>query len=196
MQTWMGTQMRSERHCGLAQKRLTLLLRASYPQKSNASASFRSMVPKRWLLLGLMAWTMGCGGSEPWENPGPRETFQTFLMDMWRGQTEAAYGALSPELRDALEGPLAMLGDHIEQGALPEREEMFVVARLDNPFDLHRMEIEDPVREPPEVGRRVTLKLQYHDGRTGQAALLWGGDRWYIDLAAPRQPEPDEDTDG
>ncbi|MFU8806199.1 MAG: hypothetical protein ACNA8W_20475 [Bradymonadaceae bacterium] len=152
----------------------------------------------RWLIIGL-ALLVGCGGSEPWERPGPRETFQTFLMDLWRGNQESAFEALRPELREVLSRPLEDLDGKLDQRAMPRPEEMLVVARLDSPFSIHRIEVDTPVRETPEVGHRVTLTLQYHDERTGQAALIWGGDRWYVDLPEPRRtpvlvPEGDYDN--
>jgi hypothetical protein len=112
-----------------------------------------------------------------------------FLMDLWRGQSVAAYEALAPSLREQLEAPLAQLAEHLEREHLPVASEMFVVARLDNPFDIQRMEVEEPVRQAPEVGHSVAIRLQYHDGRTGRVQMVWGGQRWYVDLPAPERIE-------
>ncbi|MBA2663468.1 MAG: hypothetical protein H0U74_14365 [Bradymonadaceae bacterium] len=65
---------------------------------------------------------------------------------------------------------------------LPEPHEWLVAGRVDSPFELRRVEIDPPLGGAPAEGQRITLKLQYHDERSGQATMVWSGTRWHVAL--------------
>jgi len=136
------------------------------------------------LCLSLVA----CDTGPDWNDPGPRDTFQTFLLNWYRGDRVKAFAAILPADREVLTKPLSELGE-VPDAARPKADEMLVVASIDNPYDIDRMEVTPKLEGPPKEGKRVALKLFYQDGTTGQAHMVWGGDRWYVDL-------PLEDTPG
>ena len=130
---------------------------------------------------------MGCNKS--WENPGPAATFEQFLMDLRRGRTEAAFEALAPEDRKMLTEPLEKHRDEVGEEALPKTSEMLVAGSVDSPLDFKDIEFDETLETEPEKGAVVELDLIYHDGRKGYARMVWGGERWYVDLPDPSQRE-------
>lgn len=132
------------------------------------------------LILALGLLLSGCG--KPWQEPGPDGTFETFLLDLYTGNRKAAFDALVKEDRDRLTKALQELEGDVAKDALPKQAQMLVTGRVDNPYDLKDIEYDEEFDEEPEEGAVVELQLDYHDGREGRARVIWGGDRWYVDL--------------
>ncbi len=132
----------------------------------------------------------GCEEERTWSDPGPASTFERFLMDWYRGEYEAAFETIAPEDRKALTEPLDELEGKLDAGDLPKEADMLVVGRVDNPFDIKDIDLEDPLESAPQKGQKVTLELLYHDGRQGKATMIWGGERWYVDLPLEDQAGP------
>ncbi|MGM0555637.1 MAG: hypothetical protein ACQEVA_04575 [Myxococcota bacterium] len=137
--------------------------------------------------LGLLL--SGCG--KPWQDPGPDDTFETFLLDLYSGNRQAAFDALRQQDRERLTKALEELEGEVPEDALPDRTQMLVTGRVDNPYDFKDIEYEEEFDQEPKEGTVVKLQLVYHDGREGQARVIWGGDRWYVDL-----PEATERSEG
>ncbi len=124
-----------------------------------------------------------CHGSESpaWDDPGPKRTFERFLMNWFQNNRSEAFEMLEPGDREVLTESLGLVDENLD-GGTPEPHEMLVAGRVDNPYDLARIEVDPKLKRPPEQGREVTLTLIYHDGRRGEATMVWGGERWYVDL--------------
>lgn len=135
------------------------------------------------VLLGLVALA-ACSSERAWDNPGPRETFKAFLMDLWRGNDEAAFAMLTPEDRERLTKPRQALEALVPPEAIPPEHEWLVAGRVDSPFDIRHIEVDPPVREEPKAGDTVRLKLSFQDERTAEATLVWSGERWHVTLPA------------
>ena len=106
---------------------------------------------------------------------------ETFLMNVFRGQDEAAFSSIAPEDREALTAALDELDD-VPEEARPEPHKMWVITAVDNPYDVKRIEVEGDLEKEPKTGQSVTLNISYQDGRTGTAVMVWGGDEWFVDL--------------
>ncbi len=119
--------------------------------------------------------------SEPWDDPGPREAFDAFLMHYFRGESELAFEYVLPEDRAALTAPLEN-AKGLPEKATPEAHEMLVVAEVHNVYDISRMALAEPLTSAPSDGQRVELVLQMQDGSKSGAVMVWQDDRWYVDL--------------
>lgn len=152
--------------------------------------------------------SLGCEQERSWKQPGPEASFENFLMDWYRGEYDRAFGTIVAEDRERLTAPLADLEGKVDKKNLPEESEMLVVGRVDNPYDIKDIELDEPLESEPDKGQKVNLVLKYHDGRTGSATVVWGGEKWFVDLpladqeveqedekpaAAPKTPEQDAD---
>jgi hypothetical protein len=148
--------------------------------------------------------SFGCDEKPSWKEPGPEATFETFLMDWYRGEDEAAFASIAPDDRQRLTEPLEELEGKLDSEDLPEKVDMLVVGRVDNPYDIKDVKLEGELQSAPKEGQEVTLAITYHDGREGEARLVWGGERWFVDLpvaaettesngsdsAAEKEPDP------
>ncbi|MFP4597342.1 MAG: hypothetical protein ACLFVJ_03770 [Persicimonas sp.] len=143
------------------------------------------------LIAALFTASFGCESDEIWREPGPEDTFEQFLMDWYRGDREAAFEAIAPDDRRELLEAYDTLEEKLDAEHMPEKSDMLVAGRVDNPYDLSNIELEQPLESAPDDGDEVTLTLEYHDGREGNATLLWGGDRWYVDLPLAGEDTPD-----
>ena len=135
-----------------------------------------------WALLVAVA-AIGCNDqpATTWNDPGPAGTFERFLMQWFKGEQGSAYEMIHPDDRAVLTESLDYVEERLGSGVLAPRE-MLVAGRVDNPYDLEDIDPEPELERKPEKGTKVTLDLVYHDGRSGEAAVIWGGDRWYVDL--------------
>lgn len=123
----------------------------------------------------------GCGDKPSWKEPGARQTFETFLTNIFRGEAELAFEAIAPDDRAVLTASLDEL-EGIPEDAIPEPHQMWVITAVDNPYDVKRVEAAEELTAEPEKGQRLELKISYHDGREGRATMVWGGERWFVDL--------------
>ncbi len=172
-----------------------------------------SAVTAAILVAAILTASLGCESKEAWQEPGPEDTFEQFLMDWYRGEREAAFEAIAPDDRRELLEAYDTLENKLDAEDLPDKSDMLVAGRVDNPYDLAKIELEQPLESAPAEGDEVTLTLEYHDGREGNATLSWGGERWYVDLplagedsagvpaeaeddGADQPDEPDEPDDG
>ena len=133
------------------------------------------------LALTLVALT-GCERDQKWNDPGPKATYQNFLMHWFKNDRNAAFEMIEAEDRRSLEEPRDELAEHMNREDLPEAGEMLVAGRVDNPYDIKSIEVKPKLESKPDEGDRVTLKLSYQDGRSGEATMVWQGDGWYVDL--------------
>jgi hypothetical protein len=142
------------------------------------------------MALGLLL--SGCG--KPWQNPGPATAFENFLLDLYTGKRESAFESLTPEDRKRLTNAIEQLEGEVPEEALPKKTQMLVTGRVDNPYDLEDIEHEADLTDEPAEGEVVELTLEYHDGRTGQARVVWGGERWFVDLPEARVKKAAEES--
>jgi hypothetical protein len=149
--------------------------------KTHHSTNCARLVIGTVLAVSLVSFAAGCSTKEAWREPGPRATFETFLMSVFRGEDEAAFAAIAPEDRDVLTAALDEMDDLPEE-ARPQPHEMWVITAVDNPYDVKRVEVREELTAEPKKGARVTLDISYQDGRTGTATMVWGGERWFVDL--------------
>lgn len=134
----------------------------------------------RILAVILLLGTVGCSQSS-WDNPGPRETFENFLISRSQNDTEAMFNHIWKEDRETLKSSVESL-ENIPENVRPAPHEMLVVAGMDHPYDIERTRLQDKIDGEPSEGQRVVIELFYLDGREGQATMIWGGDGWYVDL--------------
>lgn len=133
------------------------------------------------ILIGLVGPT-GCDRGQTWDNPGPKATYQDFLMHWFKNDRSGAFEMIAAEDRRVLEEPRDELAEHMEREDLPEPGQMLVAGRVDNPYDIKSIEVKPKLESKPDEGDRVTLELTYQDGRSGEATMVWQGDGWYVDL--------------
>lgn len=163
------------------------------------SQLFKSLV-FAGLILGLGGVALGCKDKEAWQEPAPEEVFRSFLMDWFRGERDNAFEAIVESDRAALTAPLEDLNKTHGEGVLPEDYQALVVGRVNNPYDFKSIAPKEPLTSAPEVGQKLELTLNFHDGHTGSATMVWSGERWLVDLpleagAAPAPPAPAEQGD-
>ncbi len=129
------------------------------------------------------------------ETPGPKESFEAFVMDLWRGERASAFEAVWPEDRQRLMASSEELRQKLPELPPMEAEEWLVVGRVDNPYDIRRLEVVSGASASYERGDRVTVEIQYFDDRKGQVEMVWGGDRWYVALSeSAADVEPPRDV--
>jgi hypothetical protein len=113
-------------------------------------------------------------------------------MNWFRYDREKAFEMIAPEDRQALTRSLDEVSETLGGDVLAPHE-MLVAGRVDNPYDLERVETSRELESRPEAGTRVELSLVYHDGRTGEATMVWRDDTWFVDL--PLGDEAGADSD-
>jgi hypothetical protein len=145
------------------------------------------------IVAALSCALIGCDEKPAWQEPGPVVTFETFLMDWYRGDHEAAFSTIAPADRQRLIEPLESLEGKLDDENMPDEVDMLVVGRVDNPYDVKDVELIGELRSAPKNGEKVTLNIGYHDGREGKATLVWGGEQWFVDLPIGANPK-DEDA--
>ena len=135
------------------------------------------------MVLVWCALAVGCtrAPETSWDDPGPEATFERFLMHWFKNEQGAAYEMIHPDDRAALTESLSYVEERLGSEVLAPRE-MLVAGRVDNPYDLEDIESDPELEREPEEGTSVRLELIYHDGRSGEATVIWGGDQWYVDL--------------
>lgn len=133
------------------------------------------------LLVGLSC-AAGCERDGSWSDPGPAAEFRNFLMHWFRNEREKAFDMIDRSDRDRLTEPLGKLRERLDESALPERNEMLVAGRVDNPYDVKSIDVTPELESAPAKGDRVELELAYQDGRSGSVTMVWRGDGWYVDL--------------
>lgn len=143
--------------------------------------------PIRPLIFGLVILViasaiLGCKRKEAWQEPAPEEVFRAFLMDWFRGEQQRAFEAIVESDRAALMAPLEQLKATHGADALPEDYQMLVVGRVNNPYDFKSIVPKQRLEAAPASGQQVELTLNFHDGRTGSATMVWSGERWLVDL--------------
>lgn len=138
-----------------------------------------------------------CSKSTTWDDPGPVQTFERFLLDWYRGAEPLSWQAIAPEDREALLKKRDALKREagLKDDAVAPPHELFIGTSVDSPYEFRKIEVVEPLKDAPKKGQRVTLKLAYLDGRTGQARMVWGGDRWYVDLPLERGDAAPTSTD-
>jgi hypothetical protein len=130
----------------------------------------------------MVVASVGCGADRSWEEPGPSTVFERFLMAWSQQQREQAYEMIDPADREVLEGPLDELSASVPDEAVPSASEMLVTGRVDHPFDLENIKVDNLPDGEISNGHRVRLSLTYFDERKGEATLVWRGDQWFVDL--------------
>lgn len=130
-----------------------------------------------------LATAVGCD-KESWKDPGPRATFDAFLMHWFRGESDLAFELVLPADREALTRPLAAAAD-LPEADRPKPSDMLVVADIENVYDIDKMEASQTFETKPPDGQKVTLTLHHQDGTQSHAELVWSHDRWYVDLPLP-----------
>lgn len=121
----------------------------------------------------------GCSTGPNWEDPGPRAVFEAYLLDLFKGDLENAFDKILPEDREELTRSLQGLNLPKERQSLPH--EALVVAGAETPYDIRKLTAEN-LKEEPKAGHRTTVAIEYHDGRRGEVAMVWSGNRWFVDL--------------
>lgn len=155
-------------------------------------------------LVGMVVGLAACSSSSKssWDDPGPETRFEKFLMNWFRYDRKRAFEMIAPDDREVLTRSLEVVDEKIGDDVL-EPHEMLVAGRVDNPYDLERIETERELESRPEEGTVVDLSLIYHDGRNGEATMVWRDDTWFVDLplageeatggdASPTDTESDE----
>ena len=137
----------------------------------------------RLLLLIVIALAgFGCINGDPWRNPGPRATFEEFLLFQMKGERALAFDLISPEDRTVLETDRSDVTARIGVGLLTEPWQSLWIRRVDTPFQLSKIEQPETFDVQPKDGQRVTMRLLYRDGAEGEATMVWRAPRWYVHL--------------
>lgn len=138
--------------------------------------------PKRMTLCCLVALTLSaCKQGPSWDDPGPRDVFDAFLMHWFRGEAKEAFDYVLPADREVLTKALDDVSD-LPEDRRPEPWEMLVVADVVNVYDIARMEVDSELESKPDEDDKVTLTLHHQDGGQSHATLVWSDNRWYVDL--------------
>ena len=138
------------------------------------------------LLLVLVSFS-ACNDTS-WDAPGPRESFELFLLDLFKGESEKAFEKIDPDDRKTLiAGRKGLEGLSEEQ--MPADHEMLVIAGFDNPYDIKKMSLDTPLETKPKAGETVDITLHYRDGRSGKVRMKWGGTQWFVDLPLEENAE-------
>lgn len=134
---------------------------------------------KTLLLLLLLPVGFGCSETD-WSNPGPQDVFEQFLLDLSQRENEKAFAAIVPEDRVTLTRALQNL--QVPDAVKPQPHQMLVVAGVDSPYEIKRIEVEPRLDAPPAPGTRVRLKLTFEGPREAEAFMVWDGKNWFVDL--------------
>ena len=139
------------------------------------------------ILIAYVFCTVGCQSAEPWNEPGPEDTFESFLIHWFRGDAEQAFQMIAPDDREAL---TAEIGAVANLGIKPKPWEMLVVAEVENVYDVAKI-VAKPSRfeERPADGTIVTLTVKHQDGSANEAQMVWREDRWYVDFPLQKAPQ-------
>ena len=143
-----------------------------------------SLMIGAWLCVALS----GCAKQAPWTSPDPRDSFKTFLMDWTVGREEQVLARLSPQDRAVLERARQSAIASLGQAHAPTLSALFMASGVARPFDLKRVELASPLPQAVVAGTRSELKLTFHDGRSGQAVMVWDGERWCVSLGLEASP--------
>ncbi len=169
---------------GVSDRRLTGFGAGGYDCGARKNSRF---IINLLVVLLISVVLAGCSKGNAWENPGPRESFETFLMDLWRGNRAEAFAAVWPDDQQRLMAAGDVLAKKYPKVPGLKPEEWLVVSRIDNPFDIRRLEIVSEASAVFEAGDRVLLEIHYYDDRVGKTEMVWGGERWFVALPEPEQ---------
>lgn len=151
------------------------------------------------IMLAVFAFAVSgltsCESRTSWDDPGPKAAFQQYLMHWFKGEREEAYAMIAPEDRKVLEAPLEELEGRLQGSKTPSAKEMLVAGRVDNPYDIKRIDAKPELESEPEPGTKVELTLSYQDGRSGSATMMWDGESWFVDLPLESSVDDGEESE-
>jgi len=149
-------------------------------------------VANRWVVvvLAVGAALAACERGGGWDDPRPEAEFRSFLMHWFKNERKRAFDMIDPEDRERLTEPLKILRRHLSESERPNPDEMLVAGRVDNPYDIKSVDLDPPLERAPDRGDRVKLELDYQDGRSGSATMVWRDQQWFVDLAESTSSEP------
>lgn len=132
--------------------------------------------------LFLTLSVVGLAGCESasWSDPSAADVFEQFLLDVYLGQKEAAFEAIAPNDRERLVQPRTKL--RVPEEQRPKAFEMLMVAGIENPYEIKKVDTEPKLTSAPVAGTKVKLKVTFDGDRSSEASMIWDGQRWYVDL--------------
>lgn len=135
------------------------------------------------VLILAMVSLIGCGGGKPWQEPDPAQSFRTFLMNWTMGKKQRAFDSLVDEdqanIKTAHQSVEGLLKDAKTK---PQVHDYFLGSGVATPFGLKKVSLANKLPESIKTGHQAKLLLEFHDGRKGDATMVWDGKRWRVKL--------------
>lgn len=137
-----------------------------------------------YLVMVCMAvfFVSGCASNEAWQEPGPEAVFEQFLLHWFVGEQDKAWEMVAPEDRKELLRAREDLKKVLAPLDLPKPYEMLKSMGVASPYDFKKIARKTKLKGVLAKGTLVELKLHFFDGRESDAALVWSGTRWFVDL--------------
>ncbi len=131
------------------------------------------------ILMLLPVLVVGCEGAD-WADPGPKDVFEQFLLNLAMGENELAFAAIEADDRATITKALKTL--KLPDEAMPKPHDMLVVTGVNNPFELKSIDVDPKLEAEPKPGTRVRLTLHFNGDRNTEAFMIWDGNAWFVDL--------------
>lgn len=136
------------------------------------------------ILASLVALTlMGCDSTPAWQKTSPEDAFRRVLLDWMMGKQDQVLQGLVKEDRAHIAAARASVVAVLPKGAkVPEAHEFLVASGVSTPFAIRKMSLYEKLPSTVEPGQQARVKLEFHDGREGEALMVWDGEAWRLRL--------------
>lgn len=127
--------------------------------------------------------TAGCDSTPAWEKTSPEDAFRRVLLDWMMNKRPDVVAALVEEDQQHIKAAHASVVAVLPKGSkVPEAYEFLVASGVSTPFAIRKMSLYEKLPKAVKSGQKARIKLEFHDGREGEAVMVWDGQTWRLEL--------------
>lgn len=137
------------------------------------------------VILGSLFVIMlaGCDSTPEWQKTSPEDAFRRVLLDWMMGKPQNVVDALVEQDQQHLKAAHASVVAVLPEGAkVPKPHEFLVASGVSTPFAIRKMSLYEKLPKEVAPGQQARIKLEFHDGREGEAIMVWDGSTWRLQL--------------
>ena len=140
------------------------------------------------MFLGLsVVFSAGCSSEPAWKKTPPDEAFRRLLLNWMMDKRELVLSSLVKEDRQHIQDAHAAVVNVLPQGAgVPEPHEFLIASGVSTPFAIRKLSLAKKLPDVVKSGQQARVILDFHDGRQGEALMVWDGKAWLLRLGLAR----------